>query len=56
MEDGTTTTYINTTDPTKKLRLSLVNLTTSTTRILTIPDFNTTLVGSDNVQTITNKI
>jgi hypothetical protein len=42
-------------DNTKKLQLQLSGLTTSTTRTLTIPDANTTVVGTDTTQTLTNK-
>ena len=42
-------------DNTKKLQLQLSGITTATTRTLTVPDANTTLVGTDHVQTLTNK-
>ena len=42
-------------DTTKKLQLQLSSITTSTTRTLTAPDANTTIVGTDAVQTLTNK-
>jgi hypothetical protein len=42
-------------DTTKKLQFQLSSITTGTSRVLTIPDANTTLVGTDNVQTLTNK-
>lgn len=42
-------------DETKKLQLQLSGITTATTRILTVPDANTTIVGTDTVQTLTNK-
>jgi len=42
-------------DNSKKLQLQLNNLTTSTTRTLTVPDANTTIVGTDTTQTLTNK-
>lgn len=42
-------------DPSKKLTLSLANVTANTTRILTVPDDNTTIVGTDTSQTLTNK-
>lgn len=42
-------------DATKKLALQLSGITTATTRTLTIPDANTTIVGTDATQTLTNK-
>ncbi len=42
-------------DNTKKLQLQLSGITTATIRTLTIPDANTTLVGTDITQTLTNK-
>lgn len=42
-------------DPSKKLTLSLANVTSNTTRILTVPNANTTIVGTDTSQTLTNK-
>jgi hypothetical protein len=42
-------------DNTKKLQFQLSGITTSTTRILTIPDLNTTVVGTTANQTLTNK-
>ena len=42
-------------DNSKKIQLELSNITTSTTRTLTIPDANTTLVGTNVAQTLTNK-
>lgn len=42
-------------DTTKQLQLQLSGITTGTTRTLTIPDANTTLVGTDATQTLTNK-
>jgi len=50
------TTYLqDDLDNTKKVQFQLSGLTTATTRTLTIPDANTTLVGHDAVQTLTNK-
>lgn len=42
-------------DPTKQLQFQVSGVTTGTTRTLTIPDANTTLVGTDATQTLTNK-
>lgn len=42
-------------DTTKQLRLQLSGITTGTTRTLTVPDANTTIVGTDTTQTLTNK-
>lgn len=42
-------------DTTKKLNFQLSGITTSTTRTLTVPDANTTIVGTDATQTLTNK-
>jgi len=50
-----TTYFQDNSDNTKKLQLQLSGITTSTTRTLTVPDENTTLVGTDATQTLTNK-
>ncbi len=50
-----TTSFADDVDNTKKLQLQLSGLTTATTRILTIPDASTTIVGTDVAQTLTNK-
>ena len=42
-------------DVTKKMRFELSGLTTATTRVLTIPNASTTIVGTDVAQTLTNK-
>ena len=43
------------TDGTKKLQLQLSSISAGTTRILTVPDANTTIVGTNATQTLTNK-
>ena len=45
----------NDTDNTKLLRLSAANISTGTTRTFDVPDANTTLLGTDTTQTISNK-
>lgn len=42
-------------DNTKLVAFEVDGLTTATTRTITIPDANTTLVGTDTTQTLTNK-
>lgn len=42
-------------DNTKKLQFQVSGITTSTTRTMTIPDANFTVVGADTTQTLTNK-
>lgn len=42
-------------DTSKQLVLQLSGITTGTTRTLTVPDANTTIVGTDATQTLTNK-
>lgn len=42
-------------DPTKKMQFQLSGISTGTTRTLTVPDASTTIVGTDAVQTLTNK-
>lgn len=42
-------------DATKLFRFQLSGITTGTTRTLTVPDANTTIVGTDATQTLTNK-
>lgn len=51
----TTTTIANTSDPTKKVQFTLSGITTGTTRTITIPNANFTLVGADTTQTLSNK-
>lgn len=42
-------------DTTKQARFQLSGITTATTRTLTLPNASTTLVGTDNTATLTNK-
>lgn len=42
-------------DPSKELAFEVDGLTAATTRTLTVPDADTTIVGTDVVQTLTNK-
>lgn len=42
-------------DATKQLKFEASGITTGTTRTLTAPDANTTIVGTDAAQTLTNK-
>lgn len=42
-------------DNTKKVAFQVSGVTTGTTRTLTVPDANTTIVGTDATQTLTNK-
>ncbi len=50
------TWYSDNLDNTKKLQFQLANITTGTTRTLTIPDADTIIVGTDATQTLTSKI
>ena len=43
------------TDTSKQLKFELSGISASTTRTLTVPDANTTIVGTDATQTLTNK-
>lgn len=43
-------------DTSKQLRMQLSGITTATTRTLTAPDANTTIVGTDATQTLSNKV
>lgn len=45
----------DTTDISKKCKFALENISTLTTRTITIPDVNTTIVGTDVTQILTNK-
>jgi hypothetical protein len=42
-------------DATKQLRFEVSGITTATTRTLTVPNANTTIVGTDVAQTLSNK-
>lgn len=48
-------TVVDDGDTTKQLKFQASGITTSTTRTLTAPDANTTIVGTDATQTLTNK-
>jgi hypothetical protein len=52
-DDGLT--IVDNGDNTKKIAFDAASITTSTTRTLTVPDANITLVGAANTQTLTNK-
>jgi hypothetical protein len=45
----------DTNDMTKKIKFDISNISSSTTRTLTIPDNNITIVGTNNSQTLTQK-
>jgi hypothetical protein len=49
------TNITNNADNTKKVQFDVSNITASTTRIITVPDANLTLVGSDTAQTLSQK-
>lgn len=42
-------------DPTKLMKFQISGVTTGTTRTLTVPNADTTIVGTDTTQTLTNK-
>ncbi len=42
-------------DPTKQMQFQVASVTTGQTRVYSVPDANTTLVGTDVTQTLTNK-
>ena len=50
-----TTYFIDETDGTKKMQFQLSGITTATTRTLTVPDADLTIVGTATTQTLTNK-
>jgi hypothetical protein len=47
--------FIDNSDATKIARFQCSSISTATTRTFTLPDASTTLVGNDNVVTVTNK-
>jgi len=47
--------FQDSTDTSKKVTFGMGSITTSTTRTFTFPDANTTFVGTDTTQTLTNK-
>lgn len=49
------TVFFDNGDNTKQMIFELQGITTSTKRVLTVPDANTTIVGTDVAQTLTNK-
>jgi hypothetical protein len=49
------TTFKDDIDSTKQMKLELSGITTCTSRTLTVPDADTTIVGTDATQTLTNK-
>jgi hypothetical protein len=49
------TFIVDNTDDTKKLNFELSTITPGNTRTITVPDANTTIVGTDATQTLTNK-
>lgn len=50
-----TNSLIDDVDSTKRLKLSLTNISPNTTRTLVVPDANTTIVGTDTTAILTNK-
>ena len=50
-----TTYFIDDVDGTKKMQFQLSGITTATTRTLTVPDADLTIVGTATTQTLTNK-
>ena len=53
--NATTMSLADGTDATKKAAFALSGITTGTTRTLTVPNANLTIVGTDTTQTLTNK-
>ncbi len=51
----TTAIVKNNSDNTKQLKFDLSGISTATTRTLTVPNANTTIVGTDATQVLTNK-
>lgn len=54
--DDTTTLFFDTASPTKQARLECSSVTAGQTRVITVPDFDLTLVGTSTTQTLTNKL
>lgn len=50
-----TTTFQDNTTPSKKMQFELSSISASTTRTLTVPDADLTIVGTATTQTLTNK-
>jgi hypothetical protein len=50
-----TTSFADNADATKKVKLEVSGVTTGTTRTMTVPDADTTLVGTGVTQTLSNK-
>jgi hypothetical protein len=50
-----TVAFVDNSDSTKKVKLEVSGVTTATTRTLTVPDADLTLVGIATTQTLTNK-
>lgn len=46
---------VDNSDTSKQINFELSGITTATARVLTVPDANTTIVGTDTTQTLTNK-
>lgn len=53
--DDATVAFVDEGDTSKKLKFQASGITTATTRTLTAPDANTTILGHDATQIITNK-
>lgn len=53
--DDATFAIADNTDATKKVQFQVSGVTTATTRTLTVPNATTTILGTDVVQTVTNK-
>lgn len=49
------TKWVDHDDETKAVQFDVSGISSATTRTLIIPDVSTTLVGTDNIQTLTNK-
>lgn len=54
LEDSTVS-FVDNADNTKQLKFEVSGVTTGTTRTLTVPNADTTIVGTDTTQTISNK-